>query len=374
MITHKELLVNMIKIYSPSNKEDNIRAYINKLFNEEFKADKTYIDNAGNIIGIYDGIEPTILLSSHMDTVPGEINVKVDREKIYGRGASDAKGPLATFLYSSYLLKRVENYPLKIIVVGTVDEEGESKGIKELPNTLQKLDINPSYAIFGEPGGANVITIGYKGRIQLRVKLSAESYHASLPNVPNVIENMMIILNALKNYEKELKTSNNFNSITITPTIITGGHATNVTPHECELVLDIRIPPTKSINEFLSNIINIVKSNTNLRNECIVEDFTEPYQSNISTPLVTAFREAILQITNTDARLVRKSGTGEMNIFAQKYDIPIITYGPGDPKVSHTDNEYILLYDYELAIKIVNQALWKLQKLQEKRTSDKYWT
>ncbi|MGB9728312.1 MAG: M20/M25/M40 family metallo-hydrolase [Thermoprotei archaeon] len=367
MITHKELLVNMIKIYSPSNKEDNIRSYINKLLNEEFKADKTYIDNAGNIIGIYDGIEPTILLSSHMDTVPGEINVKVDREKIYGRGASDAKGPLATFLYSSYLLKRVENYPSKIIVVGTVDEEGESRGIKELPNTLQKLDIRPSYAIFGEPGGANVITIGYKGRIQLRIKLFAESYHASLPNAPNVIENMMIILNALKNYEKEFKTSNNFTSITITPTIITGGHATNVTPRECEIVLDIRIPPTKSINEFLSNIINIVKSNTNLRNECIVEDFTEPYQSNISTPLVTAFREAILQITNIDARFIRKSGTGEMNIFAQKYDIPIITYGPGDPKVSHTDNEHILLYDYELAIKIVKQALWKLQKIQEKR-------
>ncbi|MEM3833435.1 MAG: M20/M25/M40 family metallo-hydrolase [Thermoprotei archaeon] len=358
MITPIELLINMIKIYSPSNKEDNIRIYINKLLSEEFKADKIYIDKAGNIIGIYNGTEPTILLSSHMDTVPGEIAVRIDEEKIYGRGASDAKGPLATFLYSSYLLKRVENYPLKIMVVGTVDEEGGSKGIKELPNTLQKLNVKPSYAIFGEPGGANVITIGYRGRIQLRIKLFAESYHASLPNIPNAIEDMAIVLSALKNYERKFKTFSNFTSITITPTIITGGHAINVTPRECEVILDIRVPPTRSTNEFLSDIINIVKSTTNLKNECIVEDFTEPYELNISTPLIAAFREAILQIANANAKLIRKSGTGEMNIFAQKCNIPIITYGPGDPKISHTDNEYILLHDYELAIRIVKQALW----------------
>lgn len=360
MINHIELLTNMVKIYSPSNKEDNIRAYIERLLHEEFKADKIYIDKVGNIIGVYDGSEPTILLSSHMDTVPGEIAVKIDKEKIYGRGTSDAKGPLATFLYSSYLLKRVENYPLKIVVIGTVDEEGDSKGIKELPNTLQALNIKPTYAVFGEPGGANVITIGYKGRIQLRIKLFAESYHASLPDAPNAIENMMMLLSTLKDYEKRSRTSNSFTSITITPTIIIGGHATNVTPRTCELVLDIRVPPIKPTKEFLSDIISIIKSNANLKNEYIVEDFTEPYQTNIATPLVAAFREAILQITNTDAKLMRKSGTGEMNIFAQNYNIPIITYGPGDPRVSHTDNEYILLHDYELAISIVKHALWRL--------------
>lgn len=364
MITPNELLINMLKIYSPSNKENKIRTYIYRLLKEEFKADKIHVDNAGNVIGIYEGTEPTILLSSHMDTVPGMLPVKIDETKIYGRGASDAKGPLATFLYASYLLKRVENLPSKIIVVATVDEEGDGKGIKELINTLKILKINPAYAIFGEPGGAHVITIGYKGRIQLRIKIFTESQHASSPDAPNAIESMMRLLAALKDYELRFKTHNAFTSITITPTMIKGGHAINVTPKNCELVLDIRTPPTKTVNQFLSDIVNIIKSFDNsVKSEYKVEDLTEPYQSNIATALVEAFRKAILQEINTEPKFIRKTGTGEMNIFAHEYKIPIITYGPGDPRVSHTDNEHISIEDYQKSINVLKRALWTLNNL-----------
>jgi LysW-gamma-L-lysine carboxypeptidase len=361
MITPNELLINMLRIYSPSNEEHEIRTYIYQLLKEEFKVDKIHIDNAGNVIGIYEGDEPTILLSSHMDTVPGILPVQIDNTKIYGRGASDAKGPLASFLYSSYLVKKIENLPSRIIMVATVDEEGDGKGIKELTNTLRILKINPAYAIFGEPGGAHVITIGYKGRIQLRIKIFTESYHASSLNAPNAIESMAHLLIMLKNYELKLRTANSFTSITITPTIIKGGHAANVTPKNCEVVLDIRVPPTKPINQFLSDIINILKSfNNSVKSEYVVEDLTEPYQSNMATSLVKAFRKAILQEINTEPKFIRKSGTGEMNIFAHEYKIPIITYGPGDPRVSHTDNEYISIEDYHRSINVLKRALWIL--------------
>ncbi len=361
MIDPDELLINMLKIYSPSNQEHQIRTYIFQLLREEFKADKIYIDDAGNVLGIYEGTEPTILLSGHMDTVPGMLPVRIENEKIYGRGASDAKGPLAAFLYSSYLLKRTENLPSRIVNIATVDEEGDGKGIKELLNTLEKLQIIPAYAIFGEPGGYNVITIGYKGRIQLRVKLLAESHHASSPDTPNAIENMARLLIMLKEYESRMKTSNPFTSLTITPTIITGGHAINVTPKDCEVVLDIRVPPTRPINQFLIDVINIIESFNNLvKSEYKVEDLTEPYQSNITTTLVKAFHKAIFQETKTEPKLIRKTGTGEMNIFAQKYKIPIITYGPGDPKTSHSDNEYISVEDYHKSINVLKRALWIL--------------
>jgi len=364
MITPNELLINMLKIYSPSNKESKIRTYIYRLLKEEFKVDEIHVDNAGNVIGIYEGTEPAILLSSHMDTVPGMLPVKIDETKIYGRGASDAKGPLATFLYSSYLLKRVENLPSKIIVVATVDEEGDGKGIKELINTLKTLKINPAYAIFGEPGGAHVITIGYKGRIQLRIKIFTESHHASSPDAPNAIESMIRLLTMLKDYELRLRTHNAFTSITITPTIIKGGHAINVTPKNCEVVLDIRTPPTKTINQFLSDIVKIIKSFDNsVKSAYEVEDLTEAYQSNIATTLVEAFRKAISQEINTEPKFIRKTGTGEMNIFAHEYKIPIITYGPGDPRVSHTDNEYISIEDYHKSINVLKRALWTLNNL-----------
>ena len=66
-----------------------------------------YIDEAGNAVGIREvpgstgTIEREIVLLGHIDTVPGEIPVRIEDGTLYGRGAVDAKGPLATFLFAA---------------------------------------------------------------------------------------------------------------------------------------------------------------------------------------------------------------------------------------------------------------------------------
>src|SRR5207245_2293778 len=56
------------------------------------------VDDAGNAVGeIGDGAHHVVLLG-HIDTVPGEIPVRIEGDELVGRGAVDAKGPLAAFV------------------------------------------------------------------------------------------------------------------------------------------------------------------------------------------------------------------------------------------------------------------------------------
>ncbi|MEM2211887.1 MAG: Lrp/AsnC ligand binding domain-containing protein [Candidatus Nezhaarchaeales archaeon] len=63
----------------------------------------------------------------------------------------------------------------KITLAAVVDEEGLSRGMKHLIESLPQ----PEYAIFGEPGGASSVTIGYKGSVSVRVKLKTRSGHTA---------------------------------------------------------------------------------------------------------------------------------------------------------------------------------------------------
>src|SRR5689334_9175807 len=56
------------------------------------------VDGAGNAVGGIGESGPLIVLLGHIDTVPGEIAVRVEDGKLYGRGSVDAKGPFATFV------------------------------------------------------------------------------------------------------------------------------------------------------------------------------------------------------------------------------------------------------------------------------------
>lgn len=67
---YTELLCELVRTYSPSGQEEKIANKIRDMFSSELGADSSYIDEVGNVIGVYEGKEPTILLCGHIDTVP----------------------------------------------------------------------------------------------------------------------------------------------------------------------------------------------------------------------------------------------------------------------------------------------------------------
>ncbi|MCD6470133.1 M20/M25/M40 family metallo-hydrolase, partial [Candidatus Bathyarchaeota archaeon] len=149
-----EFLKHMLEIYSPSGKEEKLSSFLA----EELRTlgfEEVWKDEAGNVYGAVGKGSPIVLMCGHMDTVPGEIPVKVKNGRLYGRGAVDAKSSLAAMILAAANLK---NSLLKIggriIVAGVVDEEGGGRGIKQLIREGLKVD----YAFFGEPSGIGNIT------------------------------------------------------------------------------------------------------------------------------------------------------------------------------------------------------------------------
>ena len=91
-IREVDLLTEMLRLYSPSGKEANIAEYLaGELKKNNFEV---ITDKIGNVIGTRGSGSPTLLLCGHMDTIPGEIEVKLEGDNLYGRGAVDAKALL----------------------------------------------------------------------------------------------------------------------------------------------------------------------------------------------------------------------------------------------------------------------------------------
>ncbi|MEM2314930.1 MAG: M20/M25/M40 family metallo-hydrolase, partial [Candidatus Nezhaarchaeales archaeon] len=115
-----EFLLDLLKVYSPTGQEAELAKLLYLKMKElGFEA---HIDSVGNVIGELKGHGPKVLLCGHMDTVPGFIPVRIEDEEIWGRGAVDAKGPLATLIMAAKKYLSSERKGLNMVVAGVVEE------------------------------------------------------------------------------------------------------------------------------------------------------------------------------------------------------------------------------------------------------------
>jgi len=357
-------LEKALKFYTPSLREKNLA---------DFLADKCddlgfrdiHTDDVGNIIATKGSGSPKILLCGHMDTVPGRIRVRKEGDYLFGRGSSDAKGPLIAMLFAAASAQEKTG---TVIFVGAVDEEGNATGIKSL--TKDKPDVD--YAIFGEPSGTNQITIGYKGRIAINLKINVEdSAHASAPWLAkNAIHESSLFVNEIKNVlESGQENKKKGMMLTATLTEIKGGLSHNVTPRECDSTLDIRIPvgiSCKSVEEKISKAVQEISKKQQVEAFYSIIDETEPFEAEHSSPLVRALTLGILDIEKNRPTLIRKTGTGDMNVIGNKLSIPVVTYGPGDPHAAHTIDEKISIDEYLRGIEVLKRTIQHLKRLHDK--------
>jgi len=357
-----ELLRKSLEIYTPSRSEAQLAYLIKEKCLEDLGFEKVSIDSVGNVIATKGSGDPRILLCGHMDTVPGQIPVRIDSGFLFGRGASDAKAPLISMLLACSEF----NQRGTIIFAGVVDEEGNATGIKELVNNKLSVD----YAIFGEPSGIDKITISYKGRLALRITCDVlDSAHASAPWLSrNSIEEVYEVWKLLSNEisSKYNKTNKKSESVSLSLTEISGGSSHNVTPQKCKITVDIRVPNGVKCLEVLDSLDNSIKNISETRKVKIsyrIEDMTEPFEADHSSPLVRALSLSILDVCKVHPVLLRKTGTGDMNVLGNSLKIPVVTYGPGEPHVSHSKDERVEIQSYLTSIEIYNRALFHTSRL-----------
>jgi len=363
------LLTNLLGIYSPSGKEEDIANFL--ALEMKKLGFQVGIDTIGNVIGVVGEGEPTILLCGHMDTVAGHLPLRVEEGKIYARGAVDAKGPLAAMVMAASAVAKEPAFHGKVLIAAVVEEEATSRGVRHLITQ----GINASYAIFGEPSGVENITIAYKGQIQLKINCKTETGHTSTPWLyDNALEKAYELWTKIKNNFPVNPDDSPFNAVSACLTRIVGGKAVSVIPFDVEMYLDIRVPPpftTSQVFEVISKIIEEYKAaHPKIVIKAAIEDTVEPFEVNKSSLLVHALSASVRKVLDKPATLLRKTGTGDMNILGHAMNLPIVTYGPGDSHLDHTLDEHIVINEYLDSIQVYKETLLKLAELHNHKSAN----
>src|SRR5688572_15850001 len=149
-----ETLAGLVSQYSPSGQErPAVDWLVNRMKSLGYK--DSFMDEAGNAVGVMGAGPKQVVFLGHIDTVPGEIPVRTEDGLLHGRGSVDAKGPLACFVDAVAQTGAVDGW--QFIVIGAVEEERDSEGAR-----FAATQYKPDFAVIGEPNHWERVALGYK--------------------------------------------------------------------------------------------------------------------------------------------------------------------------------------------------------------------
>ena len=312
----------------------------------------TVLPGRDNIsVTVQNGDGPHLLLNGHTDTVsvtgmsidPFSGNVRDGR--LWGRGASDMKGPLACMLAALLVLRTRDDWRGRVTVGCVVDEETEYRGILKLIEDQAPWD----YAVVGEPTGLRVVR-GCKGSVRLHVRVRGRAAHSSDPSQGrNAIVGMAPVLEAMQAFfDEEIGryTCPGFTPATGSMDVIEGGSAPNIVPDECTVTLDIRTVLGQDNQETLTDLEAYVRERVPERDGLQVvfdpPDHDSPsFETAGDHPLV----QTACALRGQSVAEVVPYGCDASKLAAA--GIPSIIFGPGDIAQAHTEDEFIALTDLE---------------------------
>ncbi|MHB1417208.1 MAG: M20/M25/M40 family metallo-hydrolase, partial [Chloroflexota bacterium] len=264
---------------------------------------------------------------------------------LYGRGAVDAKGPMATFVVAA---TRARPRNLRVTVIGAVEEEGaSSRGARHV---LQRP--RPDFAIIGEPSGWTGITLGYKGRFWIDYSREQATAHSAGPG-RSVAEEAIDFWNVLKADAAERNRGRKaFDAVDLwLRRLNTSGDGL---AERVEMTVSVRVPLGLDVDAFKTRVREFAGEAS-----CSFANEDSPYRAAKSTPLVRAFLGAIRE-TGGEPRFKLKTGTADMNVVGPVWNCPIVAYGPGDSTLDHTPNEHVSLGEYRRGIGVLVRVLESL--------------
>ncbi|WP_435195791.1 M20 family metallopeptidase [Natronomonas sp. EA1] len=311
------------------------------------------VDDAGNVLATKGDGSPHVVLNTHIDTVPPHIPYERDGDTVRGRGACDAKGPLAALL-DAFLATEPDG---KLTLAVTPDEEVYSTGAAHLRERL-----SPDWVIVGEPTGLDVCTAA-KGRFEGAVSVSGIAAHAAEPESGrNAIRGAAPLLEALDSFDDEHGpgTHPQLGAPTLTVTTIEGGAATNQVPAECRFTVDRRSVPPETAEGFRTSLTEHLRThapdNLGIRFALTEREtpFLEAFATDTDDPVVTALADA----AGGDVRPF--TAATEASYFAQ--EAPTVVFGPGDladeeGAVAHAEREYVRLKEVHAAADALRETL-----------------
>jgi LysW-gamma-L-lysine carboxypeptidase len=306
-----------------------------------------HVDEIGNAVGVAGAGPLTIMLLGHIDTVAGFIPVTRQDDRLNGRGAVDAKGPLACFAAAAARAQgRLAGR--RVIVLGAVGEEGDSRGARFIQDKYR-----PDFTVIGEPSGWEKVTLGYKGSAWFDYRVRRALAHTSA-RAESACEAAVAYWNSVTAWAEGRNAGQPKMFDQVSPTLRAMRSGSDGFHETAELHFGLRLPPGLAVPE-----LHVALQALAAEAELTLREGVPAFRGEKNTPLVRAFLAAIRQAGGQPAFSV-KSGTSDMNIVAPAWGTPILAYGPGDSALDHTPDEHILLSEYERAIGVLTEVLVRL--------------
>lgn len=282
--------------------------------------------------------KPRLLLAPHTDTV-SVVGMTIDpfggeiRDgKVWGRGASDTKGPMAAMLAGiSRLGPEIASLSHEIWFAGLMGEESGQHGAKALAAS-ESFD----FVIAGEPTDLKTVH-AHKGSLWVTLAAHGKAVHASAPESgENAIYKMTAAIEEIRRRViPEISRNEHplLGRTTLSVGTIRGGSKTNIVPDHCEATVDIRVIPGDDPGHIVA-LVREASAGVDLEHHGSTPLFTDP-----ENPLIV--RLSSLGATPTGAPWFCDAA-----VFAAK-GMPSVALGPGSIAQAHTADEWIGVSDLE---------------------------
>ena len=346
------LLHDTVAIPSVSGSEDEVAQFLRERC--AAFADRSCLDPAGNVV-VEVGRGPlAVMVLGHIDTVAGEVAVRIEGGRLYGRGSVDAKGPLCCALAAAERLSAAARNALRVTVIGAVEEEAtSSRGARYLLDSVAPPDL----LIIAEPSGWQAVTLGYKGRLLL-------SLHAAKPNRHSAEDEATAAADIVEAWTRIATWVDSQNAGVdrlferVQLSLASIGSSEDGLVQRAEARIGFRLPPRlppRAVEAALKQTplpasMSLAFSGHEL-----------PYRGGRDTALTRVFRSAIRAAGGRPVTKL-KTGTSDMNVVAPHWQVPMLAYGPGDSRLDHTPDEHVELDEFHRAVAVLTDVLERLAR------------
>jgi acetylornithine deacetylase len=323
--------------------------------------------------------KPGIVLSGHTDVVPvtgqswsHDPFALVERDgRLYGRGAVDMKGFVATCLALVPEMTRAKlTAPIHLAI--SYDEEVGCIGVRPLLSEVNKLQVKPLACFVGEPSLMQV-AIGHKGKHALRAIIRGEAVHSSLaPQGVNAVEYAADLIAEIRRRARQIAAGGARDTLydvpftTLLSSVVQGGTALNIVPDRCELQFEARGLGVQESKQVTDGIVAWVRAELEpaMRQghpDCGV-DFEEIVDYPAldladSHPLVTFAKT----LAGRNSHVKVSYGT-EAGLFVAMADIPSVVIGPGAIAQAHKPDEFIEISELERCAEMIERLIAQCEK------------
>ncbi len=359
LIKLTEDMVRLESHYHIQQQEKAVAEYIKSVFDEhgipaevkEVEENRHY-----NVIAVLDSGKPgrTLMFNGHMDTVLASgmedaFEPKIIDGKMYGRGTSDMKGPLASAMVAMIALKETGIFKAgKVIFAGVADEEWNSAGAIDLIESGLAAEVDG--AIVCEPTSLKVCNEN-RGLEWFKFTFKGKAVHGGeMHKGVNAILKAVEFISAM---QQKLIPETEARGGILNCGVINGGTKPSTVAGECELYVDKRYTSRETYEsmtqEFLDLIAEIESKDPDFRCDVLPmgkdemkegyvhgPSFTEP--DNDIVKITKAYSEEIIGETYEAGLFNAWADAGLFNTYV---GTPVIIMGPGLIECCHALNEYI---------------------------------